>query len=54
MSAEEVPANYCNLDVKNPHGKEELEHLPPEELVDYILSKEMRIAEIKDSLGAER
>ncbi len=46
MSAEEVPANGCNLDVKNPHGKEEP--------VDNILAKEIRIAEIKDSLGAER
>ena len=54
VSAEEILANGCNLDVKNPHAKEELEHLPPEELVDNILAKEMRIseimAEIKSSL----
>ncbi len=58
VAAEEILANGCNLDVKNPHSKEELEHLPPEELVDNILAKEMQIAEImaeiKISLGAER
>lgn len=58
MSAEEILANGCNLDVKNPLSKEELEHLPPEELVDNILAKETRIveimAEIKGSLGVER
>lgn len=46
VSAEEILANGCNLDVKNPHSKEELEHLPPEELVENILKKEQRIAEI--------
>ena len=46
VSAEEILANGCNLDVKNPHAKEELEHLPPEELVESILEKERRIAEI--------
>jgi len=58
VAAEEILANGCNLDVKNPHSKEELEHLPPEELVDNILAKETRIAgimaEIKNTLGAER
>ncbi len=46
MSAEEILANGCNLDVKNPHSMEELERLPPEELVNSILAKERRIAEI--------
>jgi type I restriction enzyme M protein len=46
VSAEEILANGCNLDVKNPHSKEELEHLPPEELVESILDKERRIVEI--------
>jgi len=58
VPAEEILANGCNLDVKNPHSKDELQHLPPEELVDNILAKEMRIAgimaEIKNTLGAER
>ena len=35
-----------NLDIKNPHGKVDFEHLPPEQLADDILKKEQRIAEI--------
>ena len=36
----------ANLDIKNPHGKEDFEHLPPEQLVEDIFKKEQRIAEI--------
>lgn len=36
----------ANLDVKNPHGKEDVTHLPPEQLAESILRKEQRIAEI--------
>ncbi len=36
----------ANLDIKNPRGKQDFEHLPPEQLVDDILKKEQRIAEI--------
>jgi type I restriction enzyme M protein len=43
-----------NLDVKNPNGKADFEHFPPETLVDDIISKERKIleilAEIKSSL----
>jgi type I restriction enzyme M protein len=46
VSAEEILGNGYNLDIKNPHSQEELEHLPPEELVESILDKERRIAEI--------
>lgn len=46
VSAEELLANNCNLDRKNPHGKVDFEHLPPEQLADDILKKEQRIAEI--------
>jgi type I restriction enzyme M protein len=35
-----------NLDIKNPSAKQDLEHLPPEQLVDSILQKEKRIAEL--------
>ena len=35
-----------NLDVKNPNAAEDLEHLPPEKLVEDILRKEERIAGI--------
>jgi type I restriction enzyme M protein len=46
VSAEDLLAAGCNLDRKNPHGPEDFEHLPPEQLVDDILAKERRIAEI--------
>lgn len=46
VSAEELLANNCNLDRKNPRGKIDFEHLPPEQLADDILKKEHRIAEI--------
>lgn len=36
----------ANLDIKNPNSKGDFEHLPPEQLVDDILAKEQRIAEI--------
>ena len=34
----------ANLDLKNPNWKQDLEHLPPEQLVESILAKEQRIA----------
>jgi type I restriction enzyme M protein len=46
VPAEQILANDCNLDIKNPNGKTDLEHLPPEQLVEDILKKERRIAEI--------
>jgi len=46
----------CNLDRKNPRAKVDFEHLPPEQLADDILKKELRIAdlmrEIKAALGS--
>ncbi|HEX8139329.1 MAG TPA: class I SAM-dependent DNA methyltransferase [Pyrinomonadaceae bacterium] len=35
-----------NLDIKNPRAEQSLEHLPPEQLVEGILNKELRIEEI--------
>jgi type I restriction enzyme M protein len=35
-----------NLDIKNPNAKQNLEHLPPDQLVDSILKKEERIIEL--------
>jgi len=35
-----------NLDIKNPRGAPDLDHLPPEQLVADILEKEQRIVEI--------
>jgi type I restriction enzyme M protein len=46
VSADELLSNNCNLDRKNPRGKEDITHLPPEQLVASILEKEQRIAEI--------
>ena len=46
VSAEQILANGCNLDIKNPRAKQDLEHLPPEQLAQEILEKELRIAEI--------
>jgi len=46
VPAADILANGCNLDIKNPNGKQDLEHLPPEQLADDILRKEQRIAEI--------
>ena len=44
----------ANLDLKNPHGSEDFEHVPPEELVAGIVEKEREILalmeEIQESL----
>jgi len=42
----------CNLDRKNPNGKVDFEHLPPEQLADDILTKELRIAELMREIKA--
>jgi hypothetical protein len=46
VSAAELLDNNCNLNRKNPRGKEDITHLPPEQLVESILQKEQRIMEI--------
>lgn len=46
VSARELLENGCNLDRKNPSAKEDIAHLPPEQIVEDILKKEQRIAEI--------
>jgi type I restriction enzyme M protein len=46
VPAAEILANGCNLDRKNPRAAVDFEHLPPERLVEDILAKEQRIAEI--------
>ena len=57
VPAEKILANGCNLDIKNPHARDDFEHLPPEQLAEDILQKELRIAEImreiKELLGNE-
>jgi type I restriction enzyme M protein len=56
VPAKELLNSGCNLDRKNPSGKVDFEHLPPDQLADDILNKELRIAklmqDIKKALGA--
>jgi type I restriction enzyme M protein len=44
--AAELLAAGCNLDRKNPRAKDDITHLPLEQLAASILQKEQRIAEI--------
>jgi type I restriction enzyme M protein len=46
VRAAELLSTNCNLDRKNPRAKEDITHLPPEQLAGDILQKEQRIAEI--------
>lgn len=46
VSAAELLATGCNLDRKNPRAAIDLEQLSPERLVDEILKKEQRIAQL--------
>ena len=50
VPAAELLENNCNLDRKNPRAKEDITHLPPEQLAESILEKERRIAEIMGSI----
>jgi type I restriction enzyme M protein len=50
VPVEELLASDCNLDRKNPNGQKEFEHLPPEQLVESILQKELRIVEIMEEI----
>jgi type I restriction enzyme M protein len=52
VPALEILKNGCNLDIKNPRGKIDFEHLPPEQLAADILEKERRIAEIMGEIKA--
>ncbi len=42
----------ANLDIKNPNTADAFEHVPPEQLLDSILEKENRIAEIVSEIRA--
>jgi type I restriction enzyme M protein len=46
VPAAELLAAGCNLDHKNPAAKDDITHLPPDQLAASILQKEQRIAEI--------
>ena len=42
----------CNLDSKNPHAAETIDHRAPEEIVDAIIDKERRILAIMEEIKA--
>ena len=44
VEAKELLENNCNLDIKNPRSKIDFQHLPPEQLADEVLQKELQIA----------
>jgi type I restriction enzyme M protein len=46
VPAADLLAANCDLDRKNPRAKDDITHLPPEQLATSILEKEQRIAEI--------
>jgi type I restriction enzyme M protein len=52
VPAEQIAANGYNLDIKNPNGQQDFEHMSPEALVESILQKELRIAEIMAEIRA--
>ena len=46
IHASEPLANGCNLDLRNPNSKLDIEHLPPERLIQDIIDKESRLLSI--------
>ena len=52
VPAAELLANGCNLDRKNPRAKEDIAHLPPEQLIESVLRKEQRISEVVGDIKA--
>ncbi|MDQ2745577.1 MAG: type I restriction-modification system subunit M [Chloroflexota bacterium] len=50
VPVERVVENGYNLDLKNPHTPDDLEHRSPEELVESIIEKERRILEIMEEI----
>ena len=52
VSAQELLDANCNLDRQNPRAKVDFKHLPPGQLADDILKKELRIAELMREIKA--
>jgi type I restriction enzyme M protein len=50
VPVEELRANGCNLDRKNPRAAQDLEHRPPEELLAEIVAKERRILALLEEI----
>jgi len=53
VSAAEIAATGYNLDLKNPHAKEDITHLPPLEIAESIVANERHIAEIMAEIRAK-
>ena len=52
VNAKDILVTGCNLDLKNPNGKEDLIHLSPAMLADSILEKELQIAQLVGDIKA--
>jgi type I restriction enzyme M protein len=52
VPADELLTENCNLDRKNPRGKGDLEHMPPEQLADGVLKKELQIMDLMNEVKA--
>ncbi|MBX6364077.1 MAG: N-6 DNA methylase [Gemmatimonadetes bacterium] len=52
VSATELLESGCNLDRKNPNAAVDIEHLPPERIVESIIEKERRILELLEEVRA--
>ena len=52
VKAGDILAGGCNLDLRNPRGKSDLEHMPPKQLAQDILEKELRIVALMEDITA--
>jgi type I restriction enzyme M protein len=52
VSVDVFKESKFNLDVKNPRARDRLEHLPPDQLIESILTKEARITELVGEVGS--
>jgi type I restriction enzyme M protein len=52
VPVDDLRADNCNLDRKNPRAKVDFAHLQPDQLADDILKKELRIAELMQEIKA--
>jgi type I restriction enzyme M protein len=50
VPAADILASGCNLDRKNPRAKEDVAHLPPDEIAASIIRKESQISEIMTAI----
>jgi type I restriction enzyme M protein len=52
VGVDELLESGCNLDRKNPNAATDVEHLPPERLVENIIKKEQRILKLMGEIRA--